>query len=121
MIKALTLGLGGYNELRNATWLTVIKPGWGGRGLLLPWDELVLVTPLYSPEGLRASSSKGDSLHRLGSSEERLMLLRSHSRGFQSSGAGDRDYCPKSQNLRVAEMAVTGSNFCVPKTMPLWV
>lgn len=30
------------------------------------WDELVLVTPLYSLEGVRASSSQGESLHRLG-------------------------------------------------------
>ena len=38
---------------------------------------------------------------------------------------GGGDHCPKSQNLRISEMAVTGSNSphnsCIPKTMSLSV
>lgn len=63
------------------------------------------MTPLSSLEGVRAPSSK--DIHSTYSSPERRGDSFSHiAGGFQSSEAGDRDYCPKSQNLRVSEMAI---------------
>lgn len=81
------------------------------------WGELVLLTPLYSLKGselLAKESHFSDWVPR-----GMMMLSRSHSRRFQSSGEGGRNYSPKSQNFSVSEMAVTGSNSCVPNTRRL--